>query len=50
MLGRCIPLAFGALLLCLALNKATKFWKLNGYRGSRLVSVLIRDQGLYFAM
>jgi hypothetical protein len=24
MLGRCIPLAFGALLLCLALNKATK--------------------------
>ena len=47
---RTVPLAYGALLLILALYKAREFWKLNGFSGSRLVRVLIRDQALYYAM
>ena len=46
---RTIPLAYGALLLVLALPKATEFWKLNGFSGSRLVLVLMRDQIFYYA-
>ena len=49
-LRRSIPLAYGALLLTLALPKAREYWKLNGFSGSRLFYVLIRDQALYFAM
>ena len=45
---RSIPLAYGALLLILALYKAREFWKLNGFTGSRLVVILIRDQALYY--
>ncbi|KZT00706.1 uncharacterized protein LAESUDRAFT_764378 [Laetiporus sulphureus 93-53] len=45
-----IPLAYEALLLALALYKATKFWKSNGLHGSRLVWVLIKDQAVYFAL
>ena len=45
-----MPLAYGALLLALALYKAREFWKLNGFSGSRLVLVLIRDQALYYAV
>ena len=47
---RLLPMAYGTLLLVLALIKATEFWKLNGIRGSRLVWVLIKDQVLYFSL
>ena len=47
---RTIPLAYGALLLMLGLVKAKEHWKLNGFSGSRLVLVLIGDQGLYYAV
>ena len=46
---RIIPLAYGSLLLVLALPKAREHWKLNGFSGSRLVLVLIRDQVIYYA-
>ena len=49
-LHRTIPLAYGSLLLILALYKAREFWKLNGFSGSRLVLVLIRVQALYYFM
>ena len=47
---RTIPLAYGALLLVLAVYKARELWRLNGFTGSRLVLVLIRDQALYYAV
>ena len=40
----------GILLLSLAIFKATQFWKLNGFHGSRLIFVLVRDQVVYFVM
>ena len=45
-----LPLAYGTLLLGLALVKATEFWKLNGIHDSRLVIVLIKDQVQYFML
>ena len=47
---RTLPLAYGALHLVLALYKARILWKLNGFSGSRLVLVIIRDQAIYYAM
>ena len=47
---RTIPFAFGVLLLGLALYKAIPLWKENGYHGSRLISILIKDQILYFVL
>ena len=47
---RMVPVAFGALLMVLALYKATGFWQLNGIHGSRLVRILITDQIVYFAL
>lgn len=47
---RTIPLAYGTLLLALALYEAAEFWKLNGLHGSRLVFVLIKDQAFYFIL
>ena len=47
---RIIPLAYGALLLALAVPKARDLWRLNGFSGSGLVFVLIRDQVLYYVM
>ena len=47
---RILPLAYGALLLALALFKATQYWKQNGYSGSRLMLVIIRDQILYYVL
>ena len=49
-LHRTIPLAYGALLLVLAVYKAREHWKLNGFSGSLLVLALIRDQVLYYAV
>ena len=49
-LHRTIPLAYGALLLVLALYKAREFWKLNRFSDSRLILVLIRDQVFYYAV
>lgn len=45
-----VPLAFGTLLMVLAVYKAKDFWRLNGFRGSRLVRVLITDQLIYFVL
>lgn len=47
---RSIPLAYGALLLVLALFKAIRYWKLNGVHDSRLVLILIKDQAFYFTL
>ena len=49
-LHRGIPLAYGALLLVLALLKARELWKSKGICGSRLVLIVIRDQALYYAV
>lgn len=46
---RGIPLAFGMLLLILALVEAIEFWRLRTFHGSRLVKVLLTDQIMYFA-
>ena len=45
-----MPLAFGILLLVLALVKVTSYWQNLGFRGSQLFLVLIKDQILYFAL
>ena len=45
-----VPTAYGVLLLVLALVKATKHWKLYGFRGQRLLVVLIKDQVMYFTL
>lgn len=47
---RTIPLAYGALLLFLALFKAAEFWRLHGFHGSRLAFILIKDQAFYFTL
>ena len=47
---RTIPLAYGTLLLALALYKATEWWKENGLGGSRLIVVLVKDQALYYIL
>ena len=48
--GRTLPLAFGTLLLILALFKATEYWKQNGFSGSDLVLILIKDQAFYYLL
>lgn len=47
--SRGIPLAFGLILLVLALIKAVEYWRLRMFYGSRLIKVLITDQIVYFA-
>ncbi|KAL5476904.1 hypothetical protein ACEPAI_3090 [Sanghuangporus weigelae] len=43
------PMTYGSILLCLALYKATEYWKLSsGFKGFHLVRVLIQDQVLYY--
>lgn len=40
---------YGTLLLVLALHKAAAMWReSSGYRGMRLLRILIRDQAIYF--
>ena len=47
--GRVIPLAFGVILMALALYKAAEYWRMSaGFKGFTLVKVLIYDQILYF--
>lgn len=48
--SRVLPLAYGTLLLCLALFKAVGHWRMHGLHGSRLVFILVKDQVLYFAL
>ena len=48
--SRLFPMAYGVLLLGLAVFKAKEIWILNGFHGKRLVVVLIRDQVIYFFM
>ena len=45
-----MPLAFGLLLLALAIIKATLKLRWKGVRGSKLVGVLVKDQVLYFTL
>ncbi|KAL5504560.1 hypothetical protein ACEPAH_7221 [Sanghuangporus vaninii] len=46
-----IPMAYGLILLVLALYKATEYWRLSsGFKGLHLVRVLIQDQVIYFGL
>ncbi|KAL5524826.1 hypothetical protein ACEPAF_9972 [Sanghuangporus sanghuang] len=46
-----IPMAYGTILMILALYKAAEYWKMSaGFKGFVLVKVLIRDQALYFML
>ena len=48
---RVVPIAYGTLLLGLALYKAAEYWKASsGFKGFKLVKVLVLDQLLYFAL
>ena len=48
---RMMPLVFAVILMILALHKATLFWRLTaGFRGFRLLTVVIQDQFLYFML
>lgn len=40
---------YGALLLILAIYKASAIWKEAGFGGLNLLKVLIRDQVIYFS-
>ncbi|KAL5534893.1 hypothetical protein ACEPAF_2983 [Sanghuangporus sanghuang] len=45
------PMAYGVVLLALALRKAMQYWKMtSGFKTSRLVNVLIQDQIIYFLL
>ena len=44
-------MAFGTLLMGLALYKGYKYWKMNsGLKGIELIKVLLIDQFLYFML
>ncbi|OCB83929.1 hypothetical protein A7U60_g9138 [Sanghuangporus baumii] len=44
-----VPMAYGTILLVLALYKAAEYWKLSsGFKGFHLVRVLIQDQVMYY--
>ena len=46
---RLIPLAYGVVLMVLALCQASEYWRVSaGFNGFALVKVLIYDQILYF--
>ena len=47
---RSLSLAYGVLLLGLALSKSPRFWMPKKQGGSRLVYVLVKDQILYFCL
>lgn len=47
---RIIPLAFGTILLVLALFKGWQNWQDVGAHGIRLIWVLIVDQAIYYVM
>lgn len=47
--NRALPMAYGTILMSLALRKAATIWKEQaGLKGLGLVRVLIRDQAIYF--
>ena len=49
--SRTIPLAFGTLLMTLAIYKAAEYWRLSsGFKGFLLVRVIIQDQILYYGL
>ena len=51
MQNRAIPLAYGVILLVLALYKAADYWETSaGFKGFKLVRVLIQDQIIYFLL
>ena len=48
---RAFPMAYGILLMTLALHEASRVWKeVHGFKGMKLIKVLVIDQALYFLM
>lgn len=43
-------MAYALLILAMTVYKAKEFWDMDGFHGSRLVFVLIRDQAMYFIL
>lgn len=44
-------MAYGVILMVLAIYKAAEFWRLSsGFKGLNLVKVLIVDQIIYFVL
>ena len=44
-------MAYGTILMVLAIYKAAGYWKFSvGFKGFALVKILIRDQALYFML
>ena len=44
-------MAYGMILLCIALYKAAAYWKLSsGFKDFHLVRVLVQDQVIYFGL
>lgn len=44
-------MAYGVILMALALYKAAEFWRLSsGFKGFNLMKVLIIDQAIYFVL
>ncbi|EJC99034.1 uncharacterized protein FOMMEDRAFT_170790 [Fomitiporia mediterranea MF3/22] len=51
MINWILPMVYSVLLMALALYKATEFWKMQaGFKGFKLVKVLIQDQAIYFLL
>lgn len=49
--ARAIPLAYGLLLLALAVYKAAEYWRESaGFHGFALVTILVRDQAIYLLL
>ena len=48
---RIVPMTYGAILMVLALYKAAEYWRISGgFKGFKLVRILIRDQAIYFIL
>ena len=44
-------MTYGAILMVLALYKAAEYWRISGgFKGFKLVRILIRDQAIYFIL
>ena len=44
-------MVYGLILMALATHKAAEFWRMSvGFKGFTLITVLIRDQVIYFSL
>ena len=42
---------YGLILMVLVLYKSAEYWKMSaGFKGFKLVKVLVRDQAMYFVL